>query len=418
MRFQHSARRYLIDNSDAYNAFMLKKYTGIVSHDRTLESKSNWMNCSGNSYVGLSSGHKRHRDSNDSNVSNKARAINAAESESGAMSNMRVPMQVKMARSAAVAEAAMLGRDAKQLIGQLLREQLLALISHFPYLEYYRDHVESMVQQQQQLLQTAPVQTLTMTGGGMSMGPPQPAHALTRMAGMDAHQEAVMKRLVCLIEDMEEFAMNYAMQVKEACEDHLEAKNALLQKSASTDSGTSSHGENVGSRLLLKQNVLTSAAKDVEALEKRFKRFTGQIENYLGPTYYLNKGGGSHGQVQGSKSASTSKALASADKVTAIESGSIGGHHMEVLRDSGVMNRYASAYKDMLLGIRTLGTTDAVNVTKSEKSSGRSGGRDVNEAKGREGKIARFQKAILDSCRASRGDSTTAASKKKDIEKK
>ena len=253
----------------------------------------------------------------------------------------------------------------------------------------------------------------------MSMGPPQAAHALTRMAEMDAHQEAVMKRLVCFIEEMEEFAMNYAMQVKEACEDHLEAKNDLLQKSASTDSGTSSHGENIGSRLLPKQNVLTSAAKDVEALEKRFKRFTGQIENYLGPTYYLNKGGVPHGQVQGgSKSASTSKTLASADKVAAIESGSSGGHHMEALRDSGVMNRYASAYKDMLLGIRTLGTIDAVNVTKSEKSLGRSGSRDVNEAKGREGKIARFQKAILDSCRASRGDSTTAASKKKDIEKK
>ena len=86
--------------------------------------------------------------------------------------------------------------------------------------------------------------------------------------------------------------------------------------------------------------------------------------------------------------------------MAAIESDYVGGYHMNILRDSAAMNRYAAAYKTILLEIRAFDGTGTVNAT-----------RDLSEAHERQGRIARFKMAMLNSCQALRLDSSTSQRK-------
>lgn len=274
IQFQSPGRKYFVENSNQYNAFMLQKYTGISTqggdHQTTLEDVSR--------------------------TAERPSTPTGGDSKSASVRKVR--LQIKLVRSVVPAEISMLGKDAKEHIASLLKHHLLQVNRLAgPRLDFHQKYIEKVSVEQNQMPESKLKRTLTMTGGGMSVGPyqsvstgkadsidSQKRHARedipsAKFLSSDPEESRMVDGVASLIESMEEYVMNYAMRLKEKHEENLEE-----HKSKYTLSGNeqSNGGEALdGSGIKIAESLL----------ESKFARFTNQIENYLGPMFYTRGGG-------------------------------------------------------------------------------------------------------------------------------
>jgi hypothetical protein len=273
LQYQAPGRKYFIDNSDEYNAFMLQKYTGI-SHRQGVQTSLDVGSCQSDPVTveGTSLSASGNR-----NITTTART-------------RRVPLQIKLARSVVPTEMSMLGKDAKIHIAILLQNQLRLTNRLAPQLHFHKEFIEKTSIEQNQIPESTLKRTLTMTGGGMSIGPYQSATSGNADArggqklrddksvasSLNSSNLQEVKMVTSLIESMEEYAMSYAMRLKEMHEDDIFGVDTPMHElpKESSDSVRAKYRNGTTETLL----------------ENKFSSFTNQIENYLGPMFYTRSG--------------------------------------------------------------------------------------------------------------------------------
>lgn len=266
LRLQSPGKRYLVENSDQYNVWMLEKYTGISATSKNIAVPGTGVRVSLDPSVKLPS--------QDCTFQQKR----------------SVSLCIKLSRSVIPAELAMLGIDAKVQVANILKCQLLQVEQSSSLrlrLQYHEEYMEMIVKKQNQEHDKEPKRILTMTGGGLSVGPSQ-VKADSSTTSQDGNKRELLhhsqdaregqtRRAINFIEDMEEYSMGYAMRMMES---HVHI----------SEQGT--HGRKKSTKCSYNDNNLdklqeTKALLHVEkALEKKYARFTDQIENYLGPSFY------------------------------------------------------------------------------------------------------------------------------------